>query len=485
MQSASSGRLIWLFQSVSRPHLRGIRKKARVLKRVQPNVTSIRGERNHLFCFSCERCPLKWMRGKCTSFFFAVLNVAAGKAPMQSSVSEGGIPQKAVDGSTSTFFDADTCSLTEVERAPWWYVNLLEPYMVQLVRVDFGQSCCGEFSLSCGFWSTSTFPPQPRVVRPPSLCAWATTGRTWAYTPSATDSPARWRRAGRSSCPATRPCRAPSCPFTSKVSQLFKDGVKVVSGDFLTGPPGVSLSICEAFVYTDQALPIERCPSFRDQPPGSTATYNGKCYIFYNQQPDDFQGAMDFCEQRGGSLVDESNPALQGFLSWELWRRHKGDANGQYWLGAVRDREDPKSWKWISGKPVSVSFWNLPGGNDNCARFDGTKGWLWSDTNCGLNLNFICQHRKFRSVNFNVNLKSCAYSILRADDVRQARAAAQLHLADVAGTNFTPVGHGQDSLRGGLQDRVRLRRGPPVGGPRSADVLAHGLLLGVSARLPM
>ena len=68
---------------------------------------------------------------------------------------------------------------------------------------------------------------------------------------------------------------------------------------------------------------LERCPTFRDQPPGSTATYNGKCYIFYNQQPNNFQGAMDFCSSRGGTLVDESNPALQGFLSWELWRRHK------------------------------------------------------------------------------------------------------------------------------------------------------------------
>ena len=78
------------------------------------------------------------------SFLFTVLNVAAGKAPMQSSVLDGGIPQKAVDGSTSTFYDPNTCTLTEVERAPWWYVNLLEPYMVQLVRVDFGQSCCGK-----------------------------------------------------------------------------------------------------------------------------------------------------------------------------------------------------------------------------------------------------------------------------------------------------------------------------------------------------
>jgi hypothetical protein len=29
------------------------------------------------------------------------------------------------------------------------------------------------------------------------------------------------------------------------------------------------------------------------------------------------------------------------------------------------------------------------------ARFDGTKGWLWSDTSCGLKLNYICQHSEF------------------------------------------------------------------------------------------
>ena len=30
---------------------------------------------------------------------------------------------------------------------------------------------------------------------------------------------------------------------------------------------------------------------FRDHKPGSTATYNGKCYIFYNQEPKDFTTA--------------------------------------------------------------------------------------------------------------------------------------------------------------------------------------------------
>nr|CAD7429804.1 unnamed protein product [Timema monikensis] len=149
----------------------------------------------------------------------------------------------------------------------------------------------------------------------------------------------------------------------------------------------------ETEAVSREALPIERCPQFRDQPPGSTATYNGKCYIFYNRQPLNFKDALSFCKSRGGTLVDESNPALQGFISWELWRRHRSDTSSQYWMGAVRDAQDRKNWKWINGEDVSVSFWNLPGGSENCARYDGSKGWLWSDTNCNSNLNYICQHQ--------------------------------------------------------------------------------------------
>jgi hypothetical protein len=154
-----------------------------------------------------------------------------------------------------------------------------------------------------------------------------------------------------------------------------------------------ALSICETFVYTDQALPIERCPSFRDQPPGALASYNGKCYIFYNRQPMNLRDALQFCRSRGGTLINESNPALQGFISWELWRRHRSDVSSQYWMGAVRSNEDRNTWKWIGGDDVTVSFWNLPGGDEDCARYDGSKGWLWSDTNCNTQLNFICQHQ--------------------------------------------------------------------------------------------
>lgn len=85
-------------------------------------------------------------------YFFpsSVLNVAAGKAPMQISTDGAGIPQKAIDGSTSAFYTPETCSLTKPERIPWWYVNLLEPYMVQLVRLDFGKAS-GECNEICFF----------------------------------------------------------------------------------------------------------------------------------------------------------------------------------------------------------------------------------------------------------------------------------------------------------------------------------------------
>ncbi|EGI62156.1 Sushi, von Willebrand factor type A, EGF and pentraxin domain-containing protein 1 [Acromyrmex echinatior] len=156
----------------------------------------------------------------------------------------------------------------------------------------------------------------------------------------------------------------------------------------------VQLSLCEAFVYTDQALPIERCPQFRDQPPGSTATYNGKCYIFYNRHPLIFKEALAFCRTRGGTLVDESNPALQGFISWELWRRHGSDMSIQYWMGAVRDQKDRTLWRWTgSHQEVSVSFWDPLPGEEDCVRYDGKKSWLWSDTPCSARLNFICQHQ--------------------------------------------------------------------------------------------
>ncbi|XP_076620549.1 uncharacterized protein LOC143341439 isoform X1 [Colletes latitarsis] len=294
---------------------------------------------------------------------FCVLNVAGGKAPMQSSSSEGGIPQRAVDGSSGQIYTPQTCTLTRPEHRPWWYVNLLEPYMVQLVRLDFGKPCCGD-----GI-------PGTIVVR------------VGNNRPDLGTNPICNRFTGplEEGQPLFLPCNPPMPGAFVSVHLEANTPASIP----------VQLSLCEAFVYTDQALPIERCPQFRDQPPGSTATYNGKCYIFYNRQPLIFRDALAFCRARGGTLVDESNPALQGFISWELWRRHRSDTSSQYWMGAVRDQKDRSVWRWTgSGEEVSVSFWSLPQGiEEDCARYDGSRGWLWSDTPCTARLNFICQHQ--------------------------------------------------------------------------------------------
>ncbi|XP_072766739.1 uncharacterized protein [Anoplolepis gracilipes] len=292
---------------------------------------------------------------------FCVLNVAGGKAPMQSSTTEGAIPQRAVDGSSSQIYTPQTCTLTRPERRPWWYVNLLEPYMVQLVRLDFGKPCCGDDV------------PSTIIVR------------VGNNRPDLGTNPICNRFTGtlEEGQPLFLPCNPPM------------PGAFVSVHLETASSSEVQLSLCEAFVYTDQALPIERCPQFRDQPPGSTATYNGKCYIFYNRHPLMFKEALTFCRARGATLVDESNPALQGFISWELWRRHRSDTSSQYWMGAVRDKQDRTLWRWTgSGEEVSVSFWSLPQGTEeDCARYDGSRGWLWSDTPCTARLNFICQHQ--------------------------------------------------------------------------------------------
>lgn len=79
-----------------------------------------------------------------------------------------------------------------------------------------------------------------------------------------------------------------------------------------------------------------------------------------------------------------------------IYLSRRSDTTSQYWMGAVRDLNDRTVWRWTgSGEEVSVSFWSLPQSTEeDCARYDGSRGWLWSDTPCNARLNFICQHRK-------------------------------------------------------------------------------------------
>lgn len=80
--------------------------------------------------------------------FQTVLNVAAGKAPMQISTEGAGIPQKAIDGSTSAFYTSDTCSLTKAERVPWWYARI---FLFKLMIIFYKLEKCSYFFCVCVF----------------------------------------------------------------------------------------------------------------------------------------------------------------------------------------------------------------------------------------------------------------------------------------------------------------------------------------------
>lgn len=162
---------------------------------------------------------------------------------MQSSVVGGGVPERAVDGSTSNFFTPETCSLTEVERAPWWYVNLLEPYTVQLVRLDFGKPCCGKrehlviHAVSLINLVTLLFSPHRRAEsgKPATIVV-----RVGNSRPDMGVNPICNRFTGfiEEGRPLFLPCNPPMAGAFVSVH--------------LEAPAGNSLSICEAFVYTDQ-----------------------------------------------------------------------------------------------------------------------------------------------------------------------------------------------------------------------------------------
>jgi len=59
---------------------------------------------------------------------FCVLNVAAGKAPMQSSVAEGGIPQKAVDGWAEYESEKGELTLCQAQQLEGWCEGGIDSY---------------------------------------------------------------------------------------------------------------------------------------------------------------------------------------------------------------------------------------------------------------------------------------------------------------------------------------------------------------------
>ena len=88
-----------------------------------------------------------------THFFIAATNVAQGKPSNQSSTARGGPASNGNDGEKSTLHDGDMCTETLKQSSPWWRVDLLAEYPIDLIRITT-RGCCGEWTnVQRPFWS--------------------------------------------------------------------------------------------------------------------------------------------------------------------------------------------------------------------------------------------------------------------------------------------------------------------------------------------
>ncbi|XP_035227027.1 uncharacterized protein LOC118199313 [Stegodyphus dumicola] len=115
----------------------------------------------------------------------------------------------------------------------------------------------------------------------------------------------------------------------------------------LEAPISTSLSICEIHVYTAEALLVQQCPVFEEEP-STGATYQGKCYFFHSNQPRSLEDATKFCALHGGRIIHHMmlSFGIRAFFMWELYKRHK--TNYEYWNGVARDRVS-KKWTLLEG----------------------------------------------------------------------------------------------------------------------------------------
>jgi hypothetical protein len=70
--------------------------------------------------------------------------ISRGKYASQSSVGWNGVPNLANDGLYSQNYDDKTCSHTNLEKNPWWKIDLGATYNVESVKVWNRADCCGE-----------------------------------------------------------------------------------------------------------------------------------------------------------------------------------------------------------------------------------------------------------------------------------------------------------------------------------------------------
>ena len=73
-------------------------------------------------------------------------NLAVQKPAWQSSDDNNRAAKRAVDGNRDGYFSRGRCSLTEVEKVPWWVVDLQAEYKIIRVAITNSRQSSGNIS---------------------------------------------------------------------------------------------------------------------------------------------------------------------------------------------------------------------------------------------------------------------------------------------------------------------------------------------------
>uniref|UniRef100_A0A8C6TFZ4 C-type lectin domain-containing protein n=1 Tax=Neogobius melanostomus TaxID=47308 RepID=A0A8C6TFZ4_9GOBI len=128
-------------------------------------------------------------------------------------------------------------------------------------------------------------------------------------------------------------------------------------------------------------------------PPG-WRMFGCNCYLVSNESNKWRKGQKD-CRNRGAHLVVVDSTEEQTFLSGLTEERT------YLWIG-LSDSAVEGEWKWVSGSPLTLSFWRAQQpdnggdsgglGEEDCAHITtGTNSSNWNDLSCNTNLQWICE----------------------------------------------------------------------------------------------
>ena len=290
------------------------------------------------------------------------VNVALHKPASSSSFTNGGQPQNAVDGRTSTVHEGRQCTETKSEKSPWWTVDLLVPVKVHHVRLT--TRCCDDLPIKNAEIrvGNSTTPANN------PLCNWI---------PKALDE----------GITETFECVE---PLTGRYVSVVRSGVEAV------------LSLCEVEVFSTHGLSIASCSEAAN--PDDLAVFDNSCFHFLPTEVSGFDEATDKCAEEKYALLNNLTDATKTFLTSKIDQERDSSKSLMLWLGTKRHRTNfrGEEWRWTeTDNKVENIEWGRGQPNNynqeqNCAVLDSDLDWGWNDLSCKISAKVICRGRPSR-----------------------------------------------------------------------------------------